>query len=67
MFFEVINYLAVKRGIDFITLLYIIFLKLNKILPYLIIENCADRGAPSLFNQIFVLTWLKIQVLNCLQ
>ena len=27
----------------------IIFLKLNKILPYLSIENCADRGASSIF------------------
>ena len=40
---------VVKPGIGRITLLNILFFKLNKILPYLSIENCADRSASSLF------------------
>jgi len=48
LFLGGINYLTVKPGIGRITLLYIIFLELNKILPYLSIENCIDRGAASM-------------------
>ncbi len=53
------NYSSVKQEIDLI-----IYLKLNKIPPYLSIENCADRGASSLSFAAFKQSGVILNYLN---